>query len=248
MTPWQVNVFSVRHLSPMGAWQLRRHLDAVKPKVVLIEGLDDATALLRDMVRKDTVPPIALLAYTDSLPVRTLVYPLAGYSPEYQAIRWAVENKAKVEFIDLPSDIFLAFQDIEEERLLEARRKSREDADESKDGAPATEAEPAGPPAVPGERISLYERIAASAGEADYDSYWERQFEHNGRDDGYRRAAFELGKSLRELEEDAPRRRAELLVREAYMRRRIAQTIEAGTPPAKIVAVVGAFHAPVIAG
>ena len=83
---WQISVFGVRHLSPMGAWQLRAHLDRVQPDVVLIEGLDDATELIPDMTRKATKPPIAILAYTDTLPVRTLVYPLATYSPEYQAI------------------------------------------------------------------------------------------------------------------------------------------------------------------
>ena len=60
------HVFGVRHLSPMGAWQLRRFLDAVQPEVILIEGLDDADELIPDIVRKDSVPPIAILAYTDS--------------------------------------------------------------------------------------------------------------------------------------------------------------------------------------
>ena len=41
--PWRVNVFGVRHLSPAGAWHLRRYLDEVKPERVLIEGLADAT-------------------------------------------------------------------------------------------------------------------------------------------------------------------------------------------------------------
>ena len=75
---WQINVFGVRHLSPMGAWQLREFLDASRPDLVLIEGLDDATDLLPDVTRKQTQPPIAILAYTDTLPVRTLVYPLRG--------------------------------------------------------------------------------------------------------------------------------------------------------------------------
>ena len=37
-------------------------------------------------------------------------------------------------------------------------------------------------------------------------------------------------------------------MREAYMRRRIEETIAAGHKPEKIVAVVGAFHAPVLSG
>ena len=90
--PWRINVFGVRHLSPAGAWHLRRYLDAVKPELVLIEGLADATELIPQITRDGTRPPIALLAYTDSLPVRTLIYPMARYSPEFQAMCWADEH------------------------------------------------------------------------------------------------------------------------------------------------------------
>src|SRR5580692_2323629 len=101
----------------MGAWQLRDFLDRTQPELVLIEGLDDATVLLPDVTRAQTRPPIALLAYTDTLPVRTLVYPFARYSPEYQAICWAQENGMEAEFFDLPSDVFLGLQDAELEWL-----------------------------------------------------------------------------------------------------------------------------------
>lgn len=243
MKPWRVNVFGVRHLSPAGAWHLRKYLDAKKPDLVLIEGLSDATELIPDVTRRGTKPPIALLAYTDSLPVRTLIYPLARYSPEFQAMSWAKEHDADVDFIDLPSDIFLALQDVEEElatrRRLE-REKASPPAEES--GTAAATAEAAPP------RISVYQQWAERAGETDHETYWERTFEHNLSDDAYRQASYEFGNSLRELEEDQPRWRAENLVREAYMRRKIAAAIAAGTKPEKIVAVVGAFHAPVLTG
>ncbi|MBY0263417.1 MAG: hypothetical protein K2Q20_13805, partial [Phycisphaerales bacterium] len=45
-----------------------------------------------------------------------------------------------------------------------------------------------------------------------------------------------------------PRWRAENLVREAFMRRKVEAAIAAGTAPERIVAVVGAFHAPVLTG
>jgi len=59
-----LHVFGVRHLSPGGAWHLRALLDSVRPKVVMIEGLADAGDLVRDIIRKGTKPPIAILAYT----------------------------------------------------------------------------------------------------------------------------------------------------------------------------------------
>ncbi|CAG0987233.1 hypothetical protein PHYC_02091 [Phycisphaerales bacterium] len=241
--PWRVNVFGVRHLSPAGAWHLRRYLDALKPRMVLIEGLADASGLIPQITRKGTKPPIALLAYTDSLPVRTLIYPLARYSPEFQAMSWADEHNAKAEFIDLPSDVFLALQDVEAELHAQRRRAAAEDPPAKGPEAPPP-AETPPPPARP----SVYEQYAERAGEADYETYWERHFEHNLSDDAYRLAAYEFGSSLRDLEEDQPRWQAENLVREAFMRRQIEKAIAAGTPPEKIVAVVGAFHAPVLTG
>jgi Family of unknown function (DUF5682) len=233
----------------MGAWHLRRFLDQKRPELVLIEGLADAADLIPQITRKGTRPPIAILAYTDSLPVRTLVYPLAKYSPEYQAMRWADKHDAAVDFIDLPSDIFLALQDIEAELLARRRKEAAEKREGSKPGGtePPSESDDAvlQPPERP---LSVYEQCAIRAGEADYETYWERNFEHNQGDDAYRLAAFELGQALREIEPDTLRWRAENLVREAYMRRRIEEAIAAGHAPEKIVAVVGAFHAPVLSG
>lgn len=259
VSPWQTHVFGVRHLSPSGAWHLRRFLDEVRPRVVLIEGLADANELIAHITKKATKPPIAILAYTDSLPVRTLVYPLARYSPEYQALMWAKEHDARAEFIDLPSDIFLALQDVEADLREKARKKAESEkaddgaaeqekiADEADDGSPApAQADPHR--WSPERSVSVYEQFAQRSGEPDYETYWERHFEHNLADSSYRRAAIEFGSALRDLEQDAPRWRAENLVREAYMRRRIEETIAGGCPPDKIVAVCGAFHAPVLNG
>jgi hypothetical protein len=246
MSSGPIHVFGVRHLSPTGAWHLRRFLDKLRPKVVLVEGLADADSLVGHIVRKGTKPPIAILAYTDSVPVRTLVYPLARYSPEFQALAWADQNDARVEFIDLPSEVFLGLQDLEAERA--ARRRQRENGDDAVDGG-ETDGEPEAEEPQNGWRPergrSIYERVAERCGEPDYDTYWERRFEHNLEDDSYRLAAHEFGKALRD-EEDPPLWRAENLVREAYMRRRIAEVIASGVKPDHIVAVVGAFHAPVL--
>lgn len=258
MSEWQIPVFGVRHLSPGGAWHLRRYLDEVRPKVVLIEGLADADVLIPDMTRKGTTPPIAILSYTDSLPVRTLVYPLARYSPEYQALHWAKQHQAHVEFIDLPSDIFLALQDVEAELREQAQRDPGPPEATGKDGttdevpdeltAPPRQPAAAASQWSPERSISIYDQFATRSGEPDYETYWERRFEHNRSAHSYRLAALEFGRALRDLQEDQPRWRAENLVREAYMRRRIAEVIARGVPPEKMVAVVGAFHAPVLTG
>jgi len=228
---WSIPVFGVRHLSPAGAWHLRRALDEQRPEVVLIEGLADANDLIPHLVKPGTNPPVAILAYTSTLPVRTLVYPLARYSPEYQAMLWAKENKARVEFIDLPSDVFLGLQDA----MMEKTAK-KEDETEEEQAAELSKPEP---------KRSIYERMAEHAGEPDHETYWERRFEHNLNPQAYRKAIFEFGSALRE-EDDAPAWRAENLVREAYMRKRIKEVLAERVPPQNIIAVVGAFHAPVL--
>ncbi|MCC6512232.1 MAG: hypothetical protein IT423_24250 [Pirellulaceae bacterium] len=271
-----VKIFGVRHLSPMGAWQLRRFLDEVKPTAVLIEGLADAGDLIADITRRDTKLPIAVLAYTQSPPVRTLVYPLARYSPEYQALCWATEHDVHVDFIDLPSDVFLALQDLRYREPVEHEPvepdPAANDPDEPvppentppentlpenispdnapSDNAPSDNASP-GNTSAPGKlerlgpenRISLYTQVATKMGEADYESYWERNFEHNRSTNSYRLACLEFGRGLRELDQGLPLGYAENLVREAFMRRRIVETIAAGHDPEKIVAIVGAYHA-----
>ena len=252
MTPWRIHVFGVRHLSPTGAWHLKRFLDKICPKIVLVEGLADADELMEHMTRKATKPPIAILAYTDAPPVRTLVYPIARYSPEYQGMLWASEHDVPAHFIDLPSDIFLGLQDLEVERMNQLRQRAEtEEEDEEKTPVPKKEEAPS-PDSTqdlwrPERPKSIYERIAERSGEADYDTYWERRFEHNLGEDSYRLAAFELGRAVRD-EPDTPLWRAENLVREAYMRRRIEQVIAGGIQPEQIVAVVGTFHAPVLTG
>ena len=67
--------------SPMGAGGAG-FLGKPQPDIVLIEGLDDATDLLPDVVRKETKPPIAILA---SIPTR---YPSARWSiPSHVTVR-----------------------------------------------------------------------------------------------------------------------------------------------------------------
>src|SRR6478672_2549562 len=105
------HIFGVRHLSPAAAWHLRQLLDRVRPKLVLIEGSDDADELIPHIVSPKSKLPIAILAYTADAPVRTFLYPLAIYSPAYQALVWCQQNRAKARFMDLPASVFLGLID-----------------------------------------------------------------------------------------------------------------------------------------
>ncbi|MCM8527075.1 MAG: DUF5682 family protein, partial [Lentisphaeraceae bacterium] len=192
----QVNYFGVRHLSPGASWHLLEFLNEKKPSVVLIEGPSDANHLIPYIVDEFTKAPIAALAYTREAPVRTLVYPLAEYSPEYQAMCWAHEKGAECRFIDLPSGVFIGISQIDYTGGAERNL------------------------------VNIYEEIAKLSEEESYDAHWERCFEHITHKNSFQEGITELGETMRELEEnDRDFHRAENLLREAYMRKKIADEI-----------------------
>jgi hypothetical protein len=240
------HIFGVRHLSPAAAWHLRQLLDRVRPRVVLIEGSDDADELIPHIVSAASKLPIAILAYTTQAPVRTFVYPLASYSPEYQALRWCAEAGSKAGFMDLPSSVFLGLLDRDDGTAGLEPETAKPDEDHPETSpTPGEEAE-AG--ATPLERVSrrpesVYERVARLAGEPDYETYWERYFEQLRGEGRYLEASSRFGEELRALEDMASARAAENLVREAYMRRKIQRAVAEGVRPDQIVVVTGAFHA-----
>jgi hypothetical protein len=223
-------VFGVRHLSPMGAYHLGRFLDEVDPTAVLVEGPSDATDTLAHLADKRTKPPVALLSFTKERPVRSILFPLAEYSPEWVALTWALKKKRVGRFMDLPAETFLARQGIAEQ--------ADDEEEEEDDEAPPTDTQ--------AYLADPYGAIARLTGEPDHETWWEKHFEHTTSEDAYRQAIFEFGAGLRSVDYEGPRRREETLLREAFMRREIRRAIAEGHDPQKIVAVCGAFHAPVL--
>ncbi len=235
-----VKIFPIRHLSPAGAWNLKQYLDAHQPEAVLIEGPSDAIDLIKGIVDPQTQPPLALMAYTDTHPVDTLLYPFAEYSPEYQALLWGKENNVRVEWIDLPARVFLALKR-EQKNTPKERTPNEETVDEVYEDELLGDSQKASLESDSYEDIRV--RIAQSTSEVNYESFWERQFESISVPVDYQGSAYELGKQLREYEDAPSLIRAEDLVREAYMRRRIDEVMTEGVSPENIVVVCGAFHA-----
>ncbi|NQX67569.1 hypothetical protein HQN90_15715 [Paenibacillus alba] len=228
------HVFGIRHLSPAGAHHLLAFLDEIKPTVVLIEGPSDASPFISELSSSGVVPPIAILAYTDGLPVRTLLYPYANYSPEYQAFMWASKNSAQASFIDLPSEHALALYEHRKRRRSTAESEQTQEADDLQ--------------VYVYEQNALYQRIAELSDEPDYEAYWERYFEQNLQKDAYRQGIYQFSIQMRELSarqemQLAPQEAAYNEIREAYMRRKIQDAIADGHAPEKIVVVTGAHHA-----
>ena len=99
----QPSYFGIRHHGPGSAKSLIKALDELRPAAVLIEGPADASPLLPMLADPAMRPPVALLCYPADDPGATTFWPFAEFSPEYQAVLWAVRHGAALQFIDLPS-------------------------------------------------------------------------------------------------------------------------------------------------
>lgn len=220
----ELNIFGVRHLSPGASYHLLKYLEEKNPKYILIEGPSDANDIIGSIADKRVKPPIALLAYTTELPIETVLYPFASYSPELQAIRWGMKRKREVRFIDLPTSVML--------KLRQEKRKEQElqQANEFYSF-----------------HNGLYDKLAGHYGEDDYESYWERNFEHNLNEDTFREGLGYQSTQIRELVVDkeleaVPYDFSYNLIREAYMRRETQRALDEGVKPQDIVVIVGAYH------
>jgi len=233
----RINIFGVRHLSPAASWHLLRLLERVKPKLVLIEGPSDASGLIKYLLHPGVRTPVAILAYTQELPVDTVLYPLAEYAPEYQAIRFAGE---RARFIDLPSDVLLGLSQ------WEKSQKTDEPIEDSQSPEQAAARDLL--TAYHARAQSVYEEIAQLDQAQSYDDYFEKNFEHNLNEGSFQktmwRESAELRQILEPLEAEAsPRSSANNLIREAYMAMQIQAALQEGFEPEEIVVVTGAYHA-----
>ncbi len=235
-------LFGVRHLSPAAAFHLRRTLEEVRPRLVLVEGPSDLNDQMPWLCHPETRFPVAILAYTRTAPVRTLLYPFARYSPEMEAVLWCHEHKVPCRFMDLPSSVFLGLEEERERRWAEELRRREEQAEDAEENEEESDSGDIPPEDEEGDATeSVYRRLELAAGE-DHDTFWERTFEQIGDAADYVTACNTFGRELRALSRDDPRRTAETQVREAHMKREIQAAIDGGIPPEKILCVCGAFH------
>jgi len=206
-------IFGVRHLSPAAAFQLRKALDEAAPDLVLVEGPSDLNDQMKWLCHPDTRFPAAILAYTQTPPVRTILYPFAVYSPEIQAILWAHEQGVECRFMDLPSETFLAIPE---------------------SGMQETEGEEG--------RMNVYEQLDRKSGGDGHDTFWERVMEQAGSMEAYHLGANSFGANIRSFTEGTENDWAETALREAYMRRQIRKAVDSGVEPQDIVVVTGSYH------
>ncbi|MDQ4097835.1 MAG: DUF5682 family protein [Actinomycetota bacterium] len=145
-----VFVLGIRHHGPGSARGVAAALDELCPDAVLIEGAPELDAVASLAASAGMRPPVAGLVYAPHQPHRAVFYPLASFSPEWVALRWALDRGATIRFADLPASALLA----------------------DGPGEERTPPDAAEPPADP---IST---LAAAAGFDDPERWWEDAIEH----------------------------------------------------------------------
>ncbi|MDX3376720.1 DUF5682 family protein [Streptomyces sp. ME02-6991-2A] len=228
-------LLGVRHHGPGSARAVRAALDAARPAAVLIEGPPEGDALLPLAADPQMRPPVALLAHAVDDPGRAAFWPLAEFSPEWVAIRWALAHDVPVRFIDLPATHSLALKEPHGDQ-------PGEQLDE--ESAPAPGDEEVTP------HVDPIRVLAETAGYDDPERWWEDVVEHrspaaDATTDALApfTALAEAMTALREAYGDGGHPRD--AVREAYMR---IQLRTARKEFGDGVAVVcGAWHVPALA-
>ncbi|MER7185864.1 DUF5682 family protein [Streptomyces hyaluromycini] len=248
-------LLGVRHHGPGSARAVRAALDAARPRAVLIEGPPEADALVPLAADPEMRPPVALLAHAVDEPGRSAFWPLADFSPEWVAVRWALEREVPARFIDLPATHTLAWGREEGEAVaIPGTEPDEPGAGRQKpDAADEPDARGRKPDAAdesPTDRQLRVDPLAALAEAAGYDDperWWEDVVEHRGgageRDVFAPFAAVEeaMG-ALRETYGAGGRDRDP--VREAHMRLRLrAAQREFGE---RVAVVCGAWHVPAL--
>lgn len=128
-----IHYFGIRHHGVGSTKRLLSALDRLQPKKVLIEGASDCTELLPLLAHAQMRPPVALLAYANEFLECHIYYPFANFSPEYQAVLWAINHGAEVAFIDLPVSVTLAGQIEQMQNLKEEMEQELNDELDNKD-------------------------------------------------------------------------------------------------------------------
>ncbi|QEM04741.1 hypothetical protein DIU31_014915 [Mucilaginibacter rubeus] len=225
-----VHILGIRHHGPGSARNVKAFLETVRPDIVLVEGPPEADAMLQWVSNEGLKPPVALLCYQPDDPQRSVFYPFADFSPEWQAILYARRQNIHVRFMDLPA----GNQMLVEKELKVVEQQQEPDTVHINGEAQSLE--------------QLYKSpisyLADAAGFADDEKWWEHTFEYRHNNDEVFDAVSEAMQALRE---SFPKKDKKLeQMREAYMRRTIRQAEKEMFHT--IAVICGAWHAPALQG
>src|SRR5215469_8851518 len=223
----RLHIFGIRHHGPGSAALLKRALDALNPSCVLIEGPPEADHLISFAGASGMKPPIALLVHASADANAAFFSPFAEFSPEWQAMQWALAHQKPARFIDWPGGITI-------HELIFAKNKEPEEMEVQIESDPL-------------------DLLAEVAGFGDGEDFWNALIEQGrlGRgpetcgDAGALDIFAAIERAMTEVRTRSATARSERSQlrdahREAWMRIHIRQALRQCEGP--IAAVVGAWH------
>jgi len=228
------HLFGIRHHGPGCARSLVRAFDALRPDCVLIEGPSEAEGQLQSVAAEGMCPPVALLSYCPDEPRLAVYHPFAEFSPEWQALRWAVAGNVPARFIDLPLVHGLALDKAEREADAASPEELRDNQIAEAPEAGTTD------PLETGDPLHW---LAHAAGYADGEAWWNHMVEERGDGEQLFAAIAEAMTTLRAEVGDRHRSAVETqreALREAHMRQCIRAAQKEGFE--RIAVVCGAWH------
>ena len=224
-----LHIFGIRHHGPGSSRSLVQALERLAPDCLLVEGPPDADAIIPLLGDDALQPPVALLIYAADNPRQAAYYPFAVFSPEYQAIRYALEQQIPVRFMDLAQANQFAYErSSRPAKPVPAGDAGSDDTDQS---VPIS-SDPLGV-------------LAKIAGYNDGESWWEQVIEQRRDGADAFAAILEAMTALREqVARDEPVGDRIEVLREAAMRQIIRAAEKQGF--SKIAVVCGAWHGPAL--
>ncbi len=222
-----IMVFGIRHHGPGSANAIIKALELYAPDAILLEGPIEGEGILNIALDKETVPPVAMLVYEKEKPEKSCLFPFAEWSPEWQTIKWAGNNKIPLHFFDLPVSMQFYFEN--QNSADEQDREKHESNSKNKNYA--------------------FDLFAKAAGYADPEAWWHDMFEAKTHSSSNIFEVFEAVivamTAIRDQEEQQSRvdKKSLNFIREAYMRECIRKQKKKYE---KIAVICGAWHAPVL--
>lgn len=241
----RLHLFGIRHHGPGSARGVLAALDAADPAAVLIEGPPDADGIIGFAASAAMAPPVAILVHAESDPANSSFYPFAVFSPEWQAIRWALARSRPVRFVDLPAANRLA-----ERARLAAEPEEPAEPSASDAGAPTgpQEDEASAAPDTACIRRDPLAYLAEIAGYEDSEAWWNALIEQDAHGPEIFTAVEEAMSALRSALDPMPHWSAVEVAlekqREAHMRLAIADALS--EVDGNVAVVCGAWHVPAL--
>lgn len=164
-----IHLLGIRHHGPGSCRNVLNYLQELKPDLILVEGPAEAEALLPCVISPQMEPPVALLAYQPDEPQNAVFYPFAEFSPEWQAMRYALQQEVPFHFLDLPLTHSMALP----------KQRHEEVENESIGGDP-------------------FDWLATAAGYSDGESWWDAMVENRNDSADIFQAVEEAVTALRE--------------------------------------------------